>query len=131
MLSPWKFSCFYFTPRNSRQNKGQPLDIPQNCVRSLGNSKQGQKQRRLDIRHYFSLVTLGNSTSFSISPWKFHMLLLLDPWKFHILNPPCLDLSWNSPFLLGLPLLALSTTSTSASITWLVPSRLQNSFLAI
>ena len=34
---------FYFTPGNSRQNKAQPLDIPQICVRSLGNSKAKNK----------------------------------------------------------------------------------------
>ena len=53
----WKpariFHFFYFTPGKSRQNKAQPLDISQNCVRSL-----------------------GNSTSFLINPWKFHMLFL-------------------------------------------------------
>ena len=48
---------------------------------------QGQKQRPLEIPHYFFLVTLGNSTSFLINPWKFHMLFLWYPWKFHILNP--------------------------------------------
>ena len=37
------FSFFYFTPGNSRQNKAQFLDIPQNCVRSLGNSKAKTK----------------------------------------------------------------------------------------
>ena len=26
--TPWKFSFFYCTPGNSRQNKAQPLDIP-------------------------------------------------------------------------------------------------------
>ena len=34
---------FYFTPGNSRQNKAQPLDIPQNCVRSLWDSKAKNK----------------------------------------------------------------------------------------
>ena len=47
----WDFSFFYFTPGNSRQNKAQPLDIPQNCVRSLGNSKAKNKD-----------------------PWKFHII---------------------------------------------------------
>ena len=49
---------------------------------------QDQKQRPLEIPHYFFLVTLGNSTLFLFDPWKFHMLFLWYPWKFHILNPP-------------------------------------------
>ena len=40
---PWNFSVFYFTPGNSSQNKSQTLDIPQNFVRSLGNSKTKNK----------------------------------------------------------------------------------------
>ena len=52
-LFPWNFSFFYFTPgKNFRQqNKAQPLDIPQNCVRFLGNSKAKNKD-----------------------PWKFHII---------------------------------------------------------
>ena len=38
----------------------------------------------LEIPHYFFLVTLVNSTSFLINPWKFHMPFLWYPWKFHI-----------------------------------------------
>ena len=38
---PWNFS--FFTSGNSRQHKAQRLDIPQNCVRSLGNSKAKNK----------------------------------------------------------------------------------------
>ena len=56
------------------------------------------------IPHYFFLVTLGNSTSFLINPWKFHMLFLWYHWKFHILNPARLPsppsvsfFFWNSP----------------------------------
>ena len=40
---PWNFSFFYFTPGNSTQNKAQPLDIPQNCVRTLRNCKTKNK----------------------------------------------------------------------------------------
>ena len=36
---PGIFHFFYFTPGNSRQNKPPPREIPQICVRSLGNSK--------------------------------------------------------------------------------------------
>ena len=66
-----EFLIFYFTPGNSRQNKAQPLDIPQECVRSLAQCRkfQDQKQKLLDIPHYFFLVIFGNSTSFLIKPW--------------------------------------------------------------
>ena len=59
---PWSFSLFYFNLGNSRQNKTQPLDIPRNCVRSLGNSNT--KNRPLKFPHYFFLVTL----------WIFHFV---------------------------------------------------------
>ena len=78
-ISPRNFSCVFFIPRNSRQ-KVQSLDIPQNCVRSLGNSK-AKKKRPLDIPHYFSLVTLGNSTSLVSRPpdcWTVQKSLLLE-----------------------------------------------------
>ena len=59
----WNCSFFYFTSGNSRQKKAQPLDIPQNCVRSLGNSKVKNK-----------------------NPWKFHIIfaspLLEIPLRF-------------------------------------------------
>ena len=54
-------------------------------------------KRPLEFPHYFFLVTLGNSTSFLINPWKLHMLFLWYAWKFHILNPSCLDFFWNIP----------------------------------
>ena len=55
LKTPWKFLFLYFIPGNSRQNKAPPLEIPQNCVRSLGNSNsiEGQKPRPLEIPHYF------------------------------------------------------------------------------
>ena len=37
---------------------------------------QGQKQRPVEIPHYFFFVTLGNSTSFLINTQKFHVLFL-------------------------------------------------------
>ena len=63
----WNFSFFYFTPGNSRQNKAQALDIPQNCVRSLGNFKAKKKDPWKFHIIYFFLATLGNSTSFLIN----------------------------------------------------------------
>ena len=46
----------FFTSGNSRQNKARPLNIPQNCVRSLGNSKANNKD-----------------------PWKFHIIFSCSP----------------------------------------------------
>ena len=94
---PWNFSFLYFTPGNSRQNKAQPLEIPQNCVSSLGNSKTKNKDP-WKFHIIFFLFTLGNPTSFLINPWKFRTPFLWYPWKFHILTlPPSLDIFWNSP----------------------------------
>ena len=69
----WNFSYFYFTPGNSRQNKAQLMDIPQNYVRSLENSKAKNKDpwkfyiifswSPLEILFCFSL-TPGNSTCY-------------------------------------------------------------------
>ena len=47
---------FYYTPENSRQNKAQALDNPQNSVRSLENSIAKNKD-----------------------PWKFHISFLWSP----------------------------------------------------
>ena len=86
---------FYFTPGNSRQNKAQSLDIPQIVLDPL--RFQGPKQRPLEISHYFFLVTLGNSASFLINPWKLHLLFLWYPWKFHFFNPTFWNFFWYSP----------------------------------
>ena len=48
-------------------------------------------------KYYFFFVTLENSTSFLINPWKFHMLFPWCPWKFHTLNPLVWIFFWNSP----------------------------------
>ena len=78
-LHPWKFGkIMYFT--------------------SLGNFK-AQKSRPLEMSHEFLLVSLGNSTLFLVSPWKFCMLFLEYPWKFYILTlfsplPLLLDFFW-------------------------------------
>ena len=36
-----------------------------------------KKPRPLEIPHYFYVVTVENSTSFLINPWKFHMLSVI------------------------------------------------------
>ena len=66
-------SFFYFISGNSRQNKSQLLDIPQNCV-PLETPRP--KKKFMEIPHNFFLTTLGNSTSFLINHQKFHMLFL-------------------------------------------------------
>ena len=65
LLYPWKFQ----TKQSSAHGYSTKLcQIPWKF--------QGQKQKPLEIPHYFFLVTLGNSTLFLINPWKFHMLFL-------------------------------------------------------
>ena len=59
---PLELFIFYFTPGNSLQSKAPPLEIPQNCVRSLENFKAKTK-------------TPKNSTlCFLLHPWKFHFV---------------------------------------------------------
>ena len=41
----------------------------------------------MEIPYEFFLNTHGNSTSFLIEHWNFHMLFLQYPWKFHVLTP--------------------------------------------
>ena len=63
---PWNFSFFYLNPGNFRQNKVPPMEIPQNCVRCLGNFKA--KNQEL---------------------WEFHIIFPGRPWKFHfVFNQP-------------------------------------------
>ena len=78
-LCPWKF----------QRNKALPLKALQNCVMPCPWRFQGQKPKPImEIPHDFILITPGNSTSFLIGPWNFHMLILEYLWKFHILSPP-------------------------------------------
>ena len=83
---------FFTLPLEIPDKTAQPLDIPQNCVRSLGNSKTKRKDT-LEIPHYFFLVTLGNTTSFLINARKFHMLFLWYPWN----RGAVCFFFWNSP----------------------------------
>ena len=64
--------------------------------------------------HYFFSITLGNSSSFLINPWKFHLQFLWYPWKIHILNPtPIFDgffcFFWKEPHLKQLNMNFIST----------------------
>ena len=72
------------------------LEIQQNCVTSLRNSKV-KNQNPWKFHMSFYLNTHGKSASFSIDPWNFYILFLQYPWKFHVLNPTCLVFFWNSP----------------------------------
>ena len=60
------------------------LEIPRPKTTTPGNST------------LFFLVTLGNSTSFLLNPWKFRMLFLWYPLKSHILNLR-FNFFWDSP----------------------------------
>ena len=74
LLYPWKFQ----TKQNSTTKLCQ---VPWKF--------QGEKQRALEIPHYFFLVSLaGNSTSFLINPWKFHMLFFDTPGNSMSCTPP-------------------------------------------
>ena len=53
---PGIFHFFYFNPGNSKQNKASSLEIPQNCVISLGISKAKNQD-----------------------PWKFHIIFSWPP----------------------------------------------------
>ena len=62
----WNFQICHFTVGNSRQNEASPLEIPQNCVTSIGISKAKSQD-----------------------PWNSTFYLFSAPaWKFHNLNPP-------------------------------------------
>ena len=48
----------------------------------------------------FFLIIPGNSTSFFIDSWSFHIPFFQSLWKFHVLNPPSPPMFvffWNSP----------------------------------
>ena len=66
-----------------------PLEIPEKT------KLQPWKFHKIVLDSLFFLVTLWNSTSFLINPWKFRSLFIWYPWKFHILNPACLVLFWS------------------------------------
>ena len=57
-LPPWNFQDFYFTPKNSRQNKVSPLETPQNCVTVHPSEILRSKTK-----------TIGNSTLFLINAY--------------------------------------------------------------
>ena len=73
---PWNFLSFYLTPEISRQ-KAQPLDISQNCVKSLGNS---------------TLFFLGHPRKFHFVfnwPLEIPHTLSLIPLEIPYLHPRC------------------------------------------
>ena len=49
------------------------LEIPQNCVLHPLETPRS-KTRSMKISHDFFFITPGNSTSFLIDPWNFHIL---------------------------------------------------------
>ena len=95
---PGIFQFFTLPLEIPDETKLQPRKFHKFFFCYISWKSQGQTPRRLEIPDYLFLVTLWNSTSFLINPWKFHMLFLWYPWRFHILNPTCLIFFWNSPF---------------------------------
>ena len=81
------FFIFYFTTGNSTQNKASLLEIPQNFVISLENSRAKNQD-------------LGNSTLFfCIFPWSpleeiLHAISLIPLEIKYFLPPPCLFFLW-------------------------------------
>ena len=71
------FQICHFTPKNSGENKfaANLCDTPWKF--------QGQKPKPMKIPHEFVVNTPGNSTSFLIDTWNFHMLFLQYPQKFN------------------------------------------------
>ena len=91
--APRNFQICHFTLRNSGENK--PWKSAKLCDTPW--KFQGQNPRPMEIPHQFFLSTPGNSTSFLIDPWNFHILFFQYPWKFYVLNPPCFGFFLNSP----------------------------------
>ena len=81
----WNFKVCCFSLRNSRQNKAPPLEVPQNCVKPLGNSKAKNKTQ---FYMNFFLSPPENSLSFLINHLILHRLFLQYLWKFDVLNAP-------------------------------------------
>ena len=73
-----------------------PLEIPQNCVRSLKKIST-PKTKTLGNSTLFFFVTLGNSTSFLIISWKFHMPFLRYPWNCPWNNPSHVHQMFKAP----------------------------------
>ena len=80
----------------SRWNKALPLELPQKILLDPLEILQGLKARPLEIPHYFFLVTLGNSASFLINPWKFHMLFLWYLYHCIVCSPLSAGVGWAS-----------------------------------
>ena len=89
-LYPWKF------PECGENTVHLPL---------VGNTKQGQKPRLMERQHDFFLNTTGNSISFLIEPWNFHMLFF---------QYSCLNFFWNR--LASPPFPSISAQKLSAKV---------------
>ena len=96
LLYPW-------TPGNSRQNKAQSLDIPQNCLTFVGNSKAKNKDSWKFHVFFLGHPCLGNSRSFLINPWKFHNANSFDTLRNSISSTPPPSVCfffWNCPLMI-------------------------------
>ena len=87
---PWNFQICYFTLRNSRENKLLSLEILQNCVTPLGNSKVKNQD-----------LCYGNSTWFFLEhQWKF---LFFFHWPLEFPHVSFFNTSWTGLVKLGVP----------------------------
>ena len=86
---PWNFQICYFTLRNSGENKLLSLEILQNCVTPLGNSKVKNQD-----------LCYGNSTWFFLEhQWKF---LFFFHWPLEFPHA-FFNTSWTGLVKLGVP----------------------------
>ena len=101
LKTPWKFYICDFTFGNSGENKLSPLEIQQNCVTLLGNSKvKNQDPCHGNSTLDFTWTPPGNSASFLIDPPEFPHFLSSIPLEISCPQPlPCLVCFWNSPLL--------------------------------
>ena len=97
----WKtlleFFIFLRYPGNSRQNKAQSWIFHKIVLHLLEIPRPKTKTPLAVLKFHITFSWfghLGNSASFLISTWKFHVLFLWYPWKFHILNPCVWIFSW-------------------------------------
>ena len=65
--TPLEFLIFYFAPGNSRQSKYLPIEIPQNCLRSLKNS-EAKNQDLWKFHIIFSSSALEIPFCFQLTP---------------------------------------------------------------
>ena len=86
---------FFTLPQGNSRQKAPPWKVH----RFLLDPVEIPNPKLLEIPHYFFLVTLGNSTSFLMNPWKFHMLFLWLLLEIPYSQPPVCLFFRDSPMI--------------------------------